>query len=374
MGGGRPPNGLERDWLLPLTVAADSGERKLRIAGVDLGQSHDYAAVAVLEKRGYLKHFRGPHYPKFPCLKLSRWGRGTDYCKVTDDLAQLDVDFLCVEYNGVGRPVVDMLLRACTKFKSKARVIKVLHASSHAAQAIRTEYNGAGAKDKTYIVPKSSMVSSIEICLQQQRLLLPDALGDGRRLLEQEMELYRTQRTSGARARPSVSYGNQAGADNHDDLVVCVAQGMPVLTERGEVPIEKVTTADRVWTRQGWKRVLAAQQTGVRETIFVAGNRFHLECTEDHLVALPSDVWIEAGKLLPGMRVLTFPERNALPVEPASVYQVNNTGHSLPVYDLTVEDCHEFVAGGVLVHNCLGIACWWALGKGVRTVEDALRW
>lgn len=38
-----------------------------------------------------------------------------------------------------------------------------------------------------------------------------------------------------------------------------------------------------------------------------------------------------------------------------------------PVYDLTVEDQHEFYAGGILVHNCLD-----ALRYAVVTTER--RW
>jgi hypothetical protein len=31
---------------------------------------------------------------------------------------------------------------------------------------------------------------------------------------------------------------------------------------------------------------------------------------------------------------------------------------SVPVYDLTVDGCHEFFAAGVLVHNSVALAAW----------------
>jgi len=46
-----------------------------------------------------------------------------------------------------------------------------------------------------------------------------------------------------------------------------------------------------------------------------------------------------------------------------SVVRVYAVKERLPVYDLQVEGCHEFFAGGILVHNCV-----WALTElGVET-------
>ena len=46
-----------------------------------------------------------------------------------------------------------------------------------------------------------------------------------------------------------------------DRLDACLAAGTPVLTERGEVPIERVIPGELVWTRYGWKPVLAVRCT-----------------------------------------------------------------------------------------------------------------
>lgn len=48
----------------------------------------------------------------------------------------------------------------------------------------------------------------------------------------------------------------------------CLVAGTEIATERGPVPIEAVTTDDRVWTRNGWRRVLWSGCTGHRSDIY----------------------------------------------------------------------------------------------------------
>lgn len=70
-----------------------------------------------------------------------------------------------------------------------------------------------------------------------------------------------------------------ADKDNH----ICIAEGEKVLCRRGWIPIEGVTTEDYAWTRQGWKRVLAAACTGLnRETVLVETTIGRVYCTPDH--------------------------------------------------------------------------------------------
>lgn len=65
----------------------------------------------------------------------------------------------------------------------------------------------------------------------------------------------------------------------------CIAEGQRVLTERGAVPIEGVTTADRVMTRSGYRSVLWAGMTDTdREVLRVRTTLGDLVCTPDHLV------------------------------------------------------------------------------------------
>ena len=63
----------------------------------------------------------------------------------------------------------------------------------------------------------------------------------------------------------------------------CIAEGQLVLTMRGNVPVETVTTDDFVWTRGGWRAVLFAGLTDVdRETVVVETTNGRVVCTPDH--------------------------------------------------------------------------------------------
>lgn len=74
-------------------------------------------------------------------------------------------------------------------------------------------------------------------------------------------------------------------AHNH-----CIAEGERVLTERGYVPIEHVTTSDRVMTRGGWRSVLFADVTDVdRDLVRVTTTVGSFLCTPDH------EVWTSKG-------------------------------------------------------------------------------
>ena len=76
-------------------------------------------------------------------------------------------------------------------------------------------------------------------------------------------------------------------ADKHNH---CIAEGELVACERGLVPIEHVTTSDRVLTRGGYQRVLFADVTDVdRETLIVETTNGVVRCTPDH------EIWTVKG-------------------------------------------------------------------------------
>lgn len=80
----------------------------------------------------------------------------------------------------------------------------------------------------------------------------------------------------------------RAGGNN------CLSAGTPVLTDRGEMPIELVRPGDRVMTRNGWRRVLRAGITGVRSVITVRAGDHVLVGTPDHPVWTGSE-WKPLG-------------------------------------------------------------------------------
>ena len=73
--------------------------------------------------------------------------------------------------------------------------------------------------------------------------------------------------------------------DNH-----CIAEGVLVTCERGDVPIEEVTTEDRVLTRRGYRDVLFSGVTDVNRTILkVETTGGVVYCTPDH------EIWTSRG-------------------------------------------------------------------------------
>ncbi len=73
-------------------------------------------------------------------------------------------------------------------------------------------------------------------------------------------------------------------------------------------------------------------------------------CTTDHRV-WADGAWTPAGELKPGMALQLEPSSGS--ASDAAVVSVKPV--SLPdphVFDITVEECHNFYANGILVHNC----------------------
>lgn len=85
----------------------------------------------------------------------------------------------------------------------------------------------------------------------------------------------------------------------------CLAEGTSVTTLMGEKPIERVTTDDRVLTREGWRRVVWHGSRGVKEVIDLhLSNGRTLTVTPDHRILTKSG-WVEAGNLLPGTMLVS---------------------------------------------------------------------
>lgn len=107
----------------------------------------------------------------------------------------------------------------------------------------------------------------------------------------------------------------------------CVAQDTEVTTDRGQVPIQNVTTQDFVLTREGWKEVQHVTFMGYRPTVSVLlSNGRSLTLTADHKVAT-AEGFVPAGSLIVGT-VLFADTRDADPVPSVSSdAHVGGVGH-----------------------------------------------
>jgi len=172
--------------------------------GLDLGQSQDYTACAILERipgtGGAQARYHGVH--------LERLALGTPYPAVVAHVAGLLATpelrgrtALVVDATGVGRPVVDMLRQA--KLAPVAVTITGGDTTSH---------DGSGHR-----VPKRDLVSVVQVLLQSERLKFAEALPAVPALV-QELLAFRVKITAAAHD----TYGAwREGA--HDDLVLATA-------------------------------------------------------------------------------------------------------------------------------------------------------
>lgn len=138
-----------------------------------------------------------------------------------------------------------------------------------------------------------------------------------------------------------------AKVDDH----ACFVAGTMVHSSKGVHPIEQVKPGDCVLTRRGYQQVSSAGQTGkntpVYEVCFSDGRS--LVGTETHPVWVRSQGWTALKNLQLGDEVFPNPERA---VEPVVVVSRARIVGRASVYNLQVENCPEYFANGVLVHNC----------------------
>jgi hypothetical protein len=183
--------------------------------GVDLGQSRDFTAIAVVERRELSGEWDPAAYTcrKATTLRLrflERVELGTTYPDVVERVVQVtrsrDLAGRChlvVDGTGVGRPVVDLLRQA----KPGCPIMPAVITSGQRETLI----------DGYYGIPKRDLMVGLQVLLQQGELQIAAGLKYGPALAE-EMAAMEVKVTSAGR--------EQFGAwreGTHDDLVFAVA-------------------------------------------------------------------------------------------------------------------------------------------------------
>lgn len=128
-----------------------------------------------------------------------------------------------------------------------------------------------------------------------------------------------------------------------------------VVTSQGDKRIDEIKAGDLVLTRKGFKKVTRAWCSGVKDCIdLTMDNGNHIVCTPDHRFITAQDEEIEAKDITPTTDLLNYANMKDGDVL-FSLGHVKHTESDLEkqkVYDIEVEDAHEFFANGYLVHNC----------------------
>jgi len=177
--------------------------------GLDLGQTTDYSALAVLEQTRepahddpgrMVKHYAVRHLQRFPL--------GTPYTAICTEIGELFAinplirTHLVVDQTGVGRPVVDLLAQARVQARIRAITITGGQQASLAADGMH--------------VPKKELVNTLQVLLQTRRLQVAPALPEARTLVKELLD-FKVKITESAHE----TFGNLREG-THDDLVLAI--------------------------------------------------------------------------------------------------------------------------------------------------------
>jgi hypothetical protein len=199
------------------------------IIGVDLGQAHDFTALAVLQRgtritartevgaEGYpvwAQRHRNEQESTYQVRHLERLPRSTPYPAQVERVSRLVADVrrvagvsprLVVDQTGVGRPVVDMLRDAGHRTLNAVTI----HGGDQATR-----------EGSAHRVPKRELVSILQVLLQAGRLQVAASLLEAETLTKEMLAFKVTLTASG-----HDQYGNDWRENPHDDLVLAVALG-----------------------------------------------------------------------------------------------------------------------------------------------------
>ena len=135
----------------------------------------------------------------------------------------------------------------------------------------------------------------------------------------------------------------------------CFKGGTLVTTDKGDKSIEEIKEGDLVLTRKGFKKVTHSWCSGEKDCISVNIEGSEIICTPDHRFIDAFNNEIEVQDLTEEITLLKAVKfrKNKYQLRPAHLTaKTSCVVEHCKVYDIEVEDCHEFFANGVLVHNC----------------------
>ena len=156
----------------------------------------------------------------------------------------------------------------------------------------------------------------------------------------------------------------------------CLTGDSLILTDAGLVRIDnpniqgqRVLSYNDSSEKWEFKKVVRWLDQGEKQTLVIKTTHREIKCTSNHLIRTDQG-WISAKDVKAGMKILS-------PVNVDATRSFTNLekvesvhlGGVERVYDLEVEDNHNFVANGLLVHNChmLSTAAFNAL---LKTLEE----
>lgn len=141
-------------------------------------------------------------------------------------------------------------------------------------------------------------------------------------------------------------------ANNHACFV-----GDTLVTMRNGVKkkITNITVGEKVLTSGGARRVTAFIDQGEREVCDYIITTFHgihrVTCTPDHKIRMADGSWKEIGRLTEREEIMCYSDNRVCKVSRIKLI-TEKRRRMEHVYDITVEDKHEYFANSLLVSNC----------------------
>jgi hypothetical protein len=183
--------------------------------GLDLGQSQDFSALAIIESvRAVTGGGDKNEITNLNCIHLQRWRLRTSYPAIVADVVKMinglkeyqSPDYkpvLAIDATGVGAPVVDLFKRE--KINAELRPIQIVGGSNVSEEFGMTR------------VPKRDLVSVVQVGLQNKTLKIAAGL-ELSETLSRELQNFQVKITDSA----NDVYGAWREG-THDDLVLAVA-------------------------------------------------------------------------------------------------------------------------------------------------------
>ena len=175
------------------------------VVGVDLGQTHDYTALVVLERVGEELHVR--HIERLP-LGMSYPDQVQRIAAIVSSPELARDALVAVDGTGVGRAVTDLLQDALRPPRAPLVAITITGGVT------------ASHKKSRWSVPKRDLIGGAQVALQSKRLKIASAL-ENAQLLVDELTAYRVTLSEDGRE----NFGNGREAPN-DDLVLALSIGV----------------------------------------------------------------------------------------------------------------------------------------------------
>jgi hypothetical protein len=189
-------------------VAEPSSERVTYYAGLDLGLTRQFSALAVLERRCSLTEEGDEGTAAYAVRHLQRFPPGTPYSIVVEAVRAVFADppikggTLVVDQTAVGRAVFESVRDAMTGASVRGLSVTAGHALA------ADDWGG-------WLVPKKDLVGVLQVLLQEKRLKVSQALKHARTLTA---ELHQFQ----LKAVPLKPDALEWRERPHDDLVLAV--------------------------------------------------------------------------------------------------------------------------------------------------------